>query len=90
MYQQEYHIIAASGQFTSQELVKAWLQVKQAEIAYVATVYRGAVLAGEPRPDGEEVTDVRWVAIDDLPSVQLNRFASELFRSLGWLPSAPA
>jgi 8-oxo-dGTP pyrophosphatase MutT (NUDIX family) len=55
------------------------------EIAYVAIVYRGTVVGGEARPDGEEVTAVDWFAIDLLRDVDLNPFASELFRSLGWI-----
>ena len=51
----------------------------------MAIVYRGTVVGGEARPDGEEVTAVDWFAIDSLRDVDLNPFASELFRSLGWI-----
>jgi ADP-ribose pyrophosphatase YjhB (NUDIX family) len=60
------------------------------EIAYVTTVYRGTVVSGDARPDGEEVSAVDWFPIDSLREVTLNAFATELFRSLGWLPAAPA
>ncbi len=55
------------------------------EIAYVATVYRGTVVGGEARPDGDEVSAVAWFAIDSLRDVKLNRFATELFHAIGWL-----
>jgi ADP-ribose pyrophosphatase YjhB (NUDIX family) len=55
------------------------------EIAYVAIVYRGTVVGGEARPDGDEVSAVDWFAIDGLPDVTLNPFATELFRSIGWI-----
>jgi ADP-ribose pyrophosphatase YjhB (NUDIX family) len=35
--------------------------------AVVLVVYAGAVEAGEPRPDGHEVSEVRWFALDHLP-----------------------
>jgi ADP-ribose pyrophosphatase YjhB (NUDIX family) len=55
------------------------------ETAYVAIVYRGTVVAGEPRPDGDEISAVEWFAIDSLREVSLNRFATALFRSIGWI-----
>jgi ADP-ribose pyrophosphatase YjhB (NUDIX family) len=55
------------------------------EVAYVATVYRGVVTGGESRPDGDEVTAAEWFPIDELPSMPLSGFATELFRFLGWL-----
>jgi ADP-ribose pyrophosphatase YjhB (NUDIX family) len=55
------------------------------EIAYVTTVYRGTVVGGDPRPDGDEVTAVDWFAVDSLHDVTLNPFATELFRSIGWI-----
>ncbi len=60
------------------------------EIAYVTIVYRGHVVGGEPRPDGDETTAVDWFPIASLRDVALNPFAIELFRSLGWVPSLPA
>ena len=30
------------------------------QVAYVPAVYDARVLGGEPRPDGDETTDVRW------------------------------
>jgi len=55
------------------------------EIAYATTVYRGTVVGGEARPDGEEVSAVDWFPIERLRDVVLNTFATELFRSIGWL-----
>jgi 8-oxo-dGTP pyrophosphatase MutT (NUDIX family) len=58
------------------------------EIAYVTTVYRGTVVEGVAQPDGEEVSDVDWFPIDALRDVTLNPFATELFRSIGWLDAS--
>jgi 8-oxo-dGTP diphosphatase len=33
----------------------------------VLVVYAGQIIGGDPRPDGHEVSDVRWFATDDLP-----------------------
>lgn len=55
------------------------------EVAYVATVYRAAVVGGQPRPDGDEVTAAEWFSIDALASLPLSNFATLLFRSLDWL-----
>jgi len=60
------------------------------QIAYVTIVYRGRVVGGEPHPDGDEVTAVDWFPIESLVDVNLNPFAIELFRALGWLPAVPA
>jgi ADP-ribose pyrophosphatase YjhB (NUDIX family) len=55
------------------------------EVAYVATIYRGSVVSGECRPDGDEVTAAEWFAIDALPTIRLSNFATQLFRFLDWL-----
>jgi ADP-ribose pyrophosphatase YjhB (NUDIX family) len=55
------------------------------EAAYVATIYRGSVVSGECRPDGDEVTAAEWFAIDALPTIRLSNFATQLFRFLDWL-----
>jgi 8-oxo-dGTP pyrophosphatase MutT (NUDIX family) len=55
------------------------------EVAYVATVYRATVVSGESRPDGVEVTAAKWFAADELATIPLSNFASELFRSLDWI-----
>jgi len=57
------------------------------EVAYVTTVYRGTVESGsgESAPDGVEVTAAEWFALDQLSTVPLSNFATQLFRHLGWL-----
>ena len=55
------------------------------EVAYVATVYRGAVVGGESRPDGDEVTAAEWFARDALKTIPLSGFVTELFRFLDWI-----
>jgi ADP-ribose pyrophosphatase YjhB (NUDIX family) len=55
------------------------------EVAYVATVYRAAVVSGTSRPDGVEVTAAEWFAADELATIPLSNFATELFRFLDWI-----
>jgi ADP-ribose pyrophosphatase YjhB (NUDIX family) len=55
------------------------------EVAYVATIYRGSVVSGESRPDGDEVTAAEWFAVGDLPTIRLSNFATQLFRHLDWI-----
>jgi 8-oxo-dGTP pyrophosphatase MutT (NUDIX family) len=55
------------------------------EVAYVATVYRGTVVSGECQPDGDEVTAAQWFAADELPTIPLSNFATQLFRFLDWI-----
>ena len=54
-------------------------------MAYVATIYRGSVVSGESRPDGDEVTAAEWFAVDALPAIRLSNFATQLFRYLDWI-----
>ena len=55
------------------------------EVAYVATIYRGSVVSGESRPDGDEVTAAEWFAVDELSTITLSNFATQLFRYLDWI-----
>jgi ADP-ribose pyrophosphatase YjhB (NUDIX family) len=55
------------------------------EVAYVATIYRGSVVSGESRPDGDEVTAAEWFTVDELPTIRLSNFATQLFRYLDWI-----
>ena len=55
------------------------------EVAYVNTIYRGTVIDGIPRPDGDEVTDVRWISRDGITGLPLTVVARGLFAFLGWL-----
>ena len=55
------------------------------EVAYVATVYRGVVVGGSSKPDGDEITAAEWFARDALTAIPLSGFATELFRFLDWI-----
>ena len=55
------------------------------QVAYVATVYRGVVVGGSSTPDGDEITAAEWFARDDLATIPLSSFATELFRFLDWI-----
>jgi ADP-ribose pyrophosphatase YjhB (NUDIX family) len=55
------------------------------EVAYVATVYRGAIVEGRLRPDGDEIVATRWFARDELSTIPLSNFARGLFRHLEWI-----
>lgn len=53
------------------------------EVAYVATVYDARVVGGTPVPDGDEVTEVAWVAPAELTALALDRVAVSLVADLG-------
>jgi 8-oxo-dGTP pyrophosphatase MutT (NUDIX family) len=42
------------------------------ECACVVAVYAARVLQGDPRPDDDEVTEVRWFTQDEIPSLDVN------------------
>jgi 8-oxo-dGTP pyrophosphatase MutT (NUDIX family) len=52
------------------------------ETGYVMVVYECRVIGGTPRPDGEEVLELRWVAPDELAAFSLSRWATELLPAL--------
>jgi ADP-ribose pyrophosphatase YjhB (NUDIX family) len=51
--------------------------------AYVATVFDASVAGGEPRPDGDETSEVGWFGVDELPFDQMGGLTRALFRDLG-------
>lgn len=51
--------------------------------AYVVTVFDARVVAGEPRPDGEETVEVAWFAPDDLPVGETGPLTLALLRDCG-------
>ncbi|HEY7105073.1 MAG TPA: NUDIX domain-containing protein [Acidimicrobiia bacterium] len=55
------------------------------EVAYVAAAYRATITGGEPTPDGDEVTALRWFASGDVADVHLSPAARGVLRHLGWL-----
>ncbi len=48
------------------------------QMAYVTTVFDARVSAGEPRPDGDETTAVRWFAPEELAGVPMAEITREL------------
>ena len=58
--------------------------------AYVVTVYGATVVAGEPRPDGDETSEVAWFPPDRLPTDEMGRLTTALFRDLGPPWGAPS
>jgi 8-oxo-dGTP pyrophosphatase MutT (NUDIX family) len=52
-------------------------------VSYVPTVFDARVLAGTPRPDGEEVLEVAWFAKQTLSQAPLTEFTHSLFEALG-------
>ena len=40
------------------------------EARYIDHTFRCRYLSGEPRPDQEETTDVRWFPVDDMPDLK--------------------
>jgi len=54
-----------------------------ARCSYVSVVYDARTVGGTLAADGLETTAVRWVAVDELPSLDATSYASSLFRELG-------
>ncbi|HMJ76815.1 MAG TPA: NUDIX domain-containing protein [Iamia sp.] len=55
------------------------------ECAYVSSVWEATIVAGEPIPDGDELTDLRWFAPSDLADADLGPFCRATLRAIGWL-----
>ena len=55
------------------------------EVAYVATVYRGAMVEGRLQADGDEIVEAKWFARHELSTIPLSNFAKGLFRYLDWI-----
>ncbi len=53
------------------------------EVGYVPTVFEARVVGGEPKPDGEETTEVGWFAESELAAAALTRFTRDLLAALG-------
>lgn len=53
--------------------------------AYVAAVYEAEITSGLPEPADGELTEVAWFHPDQLPDLQLNRFARALLAATGYL-----
>jgi 8-oxo-dGTP pyrophosphatase MutT (NUDIX family) len=45
------------------------------EVSFVVTVFEGRPVAGEPRADGEEILEVRWVAPADAGALSMPAWA---------------
>jgi hypothetical protein len=56
------------------------------QVAYVVSVFDARISAGEPRPDGEEISEVAWRKSSELESLDLD----ELNRALLGTVLAPA
>ena len=52
-------------------------------VSYVFTVFDARVVAGEPRADGDETTDVAWFSTAELGRAQLTGFTIALLDSAG-------
>lgn len=57
------------------------------ETAYVTIVYEARTIGGEPRPDGDEVLELRWFSREDLEAIELElgTIARATLQELGWL-----
>jgi ADP-ribose pyrophosphatase YjhB (NUDIX family) len=61
------------------------------QVAYVSPVFDARVLAGEPRPDGEEVAQVGWFSPAEIErELELNDFTRALLRDAGIIPGPRA
>ena len=48
------------------------------QCSVVSLVYEATVIGGEPRPDDDETSEVRWFDLDELESLDLNEFNRRL------------
>lgn len=54
------------------------------ETAYVSVIYEATPVGGDPRPDGDETTELGWFSRPDLRTPELGSFAAAAFREIGW------
>jgi ADP-ribose pyrophosphatase YjhB (NUDIX family) len=55
------------------------------EVAYVNACYEAEIIDGDPVPDRDEISEVGWFAVSDLPGLPLGQFARALLRDSGYL-----
>jgi 8-oxo-dGTP pyrophosphatase MutT (NUDIX family) len=53
------------------------------QTSYVSTVFDGTVIAGSPRPDGDETSAAEWWDSDNLPYGEMSSFTRALLRAVG-------
>jgi 8-oxo-dGTP pyrophosphatase MutT (NUDIX family) len=56
-------------------------------VAYVTICYEAFIVSGDPVPDGEELSELRWFSRSELREAPLSRFARALLTETGYLPS---
>lgn len=54
-------------------------------VAYVTAVYQAGITGGRAVPDQEEISELGWFTVPQLPGVDLNRFTRALLRATGHL-----
>lgn len=54
-------------------------------VAYVSSVWEATVVGGDVAPDGDEITDLRWFARDELATADLGPFCRATLDRVGWL-----
>ena|ERR1022692_1185957 len=58
------------------------------EVAYVQVLFDARITSGDPTPDFDEVTEVRWFNADELVLLELDGIALATLRAAGELPSS--
>jgi 8-oxo-dGTP pyrophosphatase MutT (NUDIX family) len=58
------------------------------EVAYVQVLFDARITSGDPTPDFDEVTEVRWFNADELVVLELDGIALATLRAAGELPSS--
>ena len=53
------------------------------QVAYVGAIFDARVLAGQPRGDGDETSDARWMARAELPELPMDPFTRTLLSEVG-------
>ncbi|GIJ44917.1 hypothetical protein Val02_18030 [Virgisporangium aliadipatigenens] len=58
-------------------------------VAYVSTIFHGVAVGGTPRPDGDEIAEVRWFRRDELAGLELTSYARHALGVAGLLAPDP-
>jgi ADP-ribose pyrophosphatase YjhB (NUDIX family) len=55
------------------------------QVSYVSSIFGAEITGGSEAVDEAELTAIKWFSEDDLAAVDLDRFATGVFRELGML-----
>ncbi len=59
------------------------------KISWVATIFSGRPIGGDPRPDGRETTEVRFIHRDALPAIPCRPHVFQFLEAMALRPGVP-